>query len=612
MLNVNACKSPDVNSYKRSSWTVRVPSDLLEIISEDGEPLDIEKSTIQFRVRLMKGDATTGSIRPELLHFNARLQLFNADENELIPNNEYEIECTNRYILTAAKQETPWTHANSIDERTRTSFSDPPILTVNFKWSSDIDFNQINRENSKSEFKSKLRPRSKSAFSSQKKLPKKAEMYIMYKFINRNYYKETCYHLNFGCPWCESTSNNLYILIKHLTVCHDLFTFKYVGTFKKEIRIHVYINHLPPAQSEEKILFIPSERGTHRRKWEPRRRQTFTKIIAYYPKHMRSSMFEYLFIRRSGFYHATTGLPVHRKEMYFDSDEETDPKWLRDDTVRMIDDFSDLNSGEKTIMELWNLHVLKHLHLQGKQLVPILFTFIETHGEFIIVNRLHRNFILHLVTLFDFKLLASSEFMAVIQMLYNFIDDKPDIKAKLFEYVQDDRGSFSAANSSVLNGQKLKAKDPILSTPKQPQSACSTSQPIQKQSETMHSWKSKADTSKGKTPKPSSRVLLRAKSFSAPRPRQRLQKPSEVMPSRKRKSAAASPEMPLKPSSRMLLRAKSFCAPRPQEDQQRLEFSPPQNRNLALEHREIVKSPKKPTSSMRMRLRSQSFYGSRP
>lgn len=604
LLNISPEKTANV------SRTVRVPSESLGIISSDGEPLEIEKCTMQFRMRLVKGDATTGKIRPEMLHFNARVDLFNAKENELISSEAYEIECSNRYILSAAKQRTPWI---SIDE---VSFSELPILNVSFEWSSCLDLKKIERDNSAIEFKTKLRPRSKSLQSTPKKGPKKRRrMRVMYKFIYGNFSQETLYHLNFGCPWCESALKNLCVLIKHLTLCHDLFSFKYVGTYEQEIRIHVFINEWAERGfelSEEPALFIPSKRGKeHRRKWQPRERQPFTKMIVYYPKHMRPSMFEFSSFRRNGFFHATTGLPVHRKELLIDSEDETDPKWLRNDTVRMIDDFTDLNSGEKAMMILWNLHALKYLHMQGKQIPSILFEFIETHGEFILANNLYRNCILHLVTLFDFEFIKSEQFLAAVQMLHKLFDDKPDIIAKMVENVQDDRKNYSAANR--LGRETVKANSRCLPLLKRPQSACSISQSVHSPEEMTHSWKCKAGPSKVEAPKkPSSRVPLRTKSCFAPRSQQRKQKPSEVTPSRNRKLAATtteSPKMAQKPGFRMK-RSKSFNAPRPKQGEKNpSEVTPSRKRKSAGEATESPETPKIPSFRMK---RSKSFYNPHP
>ena len=55
-----------------------------------------------------------------------------------------------------------------------------------------------------------------------------------------------------------------------------------------------------------------------------------------------------------------TCLPIQAKELDVDSEDESDPEWLRIKTCMMIDEFTDVNEGEKELMKLWNLHVLKH------------------------------------------------------------------------------------------------------------------------------------------------------------------------------------------------------------------------------------------------------------
>ena len=46
--------------------------------------------------------------------------------------------------------------------------------------------------------------------------------------------------------------------------------------------------------------------------------------------------------------------------MYTLSMIRTDPEWLQMKTSRMIDDFTDVNSGEKEFMKIWNHHVQKY------------------------------------------------------------------------------------------------------------------------------------------------------------------------------------------------------------------------------------------------------------
>ena len=60
------------------------------------------------------------------------------------------------------------------------------------------------------------------------------------------------------------------------------------------------------------------------------------------------------------YYHTMTCLPVLPKELDIDSEGESDPSWLQHKTMQMIDEFTDVNPGEKELMKKWNLHVMKY------------------------------------------------------------------------------------------------------------------------------------------------------------------------------------------------------------------------------------------------------------
>lgn len=52
-------------------------------------------------------------------------------------------------------------------------------------------------------------------------------------------------------------------------------------------------------------------------------------------------------------------MPLRPAEMEFDSENEPDPDWLRERTSMMIDEFTDVNEGEKNLMKLWNIHMMR-------------------------------------------------------------------------------------------------------------------------------------------------------------------------------------------------------------------------------------------------------------
>ena len=63
---------------------------------------------------------------------------------------------------------------------------------------------------------------------------------------------------------------------------------------------------------------------------------------------------------------AASGEPSHDDECSDDSSDsetETSPEWLRQFVCAQIDDFTDLNPGEKRLMTLWNMHQLRHMLL---------------------------------------------------------------------------------------------------------------------------------------------------------------------------------------------------------------------------------------------------------
>ena len=60
------------------------------------------------------------------------------------------------------------------------------------------------------------------------------------------------------------------------------------------------------------------------------------------------------------YFHSRNILPIQPSEFDENSDDEIDPDWLREYTERMMDEFTDVNDGEKAIMKLWNLFNLKY------------------------------------------------------------------------------------------------------------------------------------------------------------------------------------------------------------------------------------------------------------
>lgn len=128
------------------------------------------------------------------------------------------------------------------------------------------------------------------------------------------------------------------------------------------------------------------------------------------------SKFEY---HNRVYYRTTNALPyTHAYDFDNDSEGEHDPEWQRAYTHRQINEFSDVNEGEKAMLKLWNLFVMKH-NICGDCRVPFACeAFVNVHSQDIWDKKLYRNFLLHLCNLHDFGLLTSSQYHAIVQKLH--------------------------------------------------------------------------------------------------------------------------------------------------------------------------------------------------
>lgn len=117
---------------------------------------------------------------------------------------------------------------------------------------------------------------------------------------------------------------------------------------------------------------------------------------------------------------------MHPKELDIDSEGESDPLWLRQKTIQMIDEFTDVNEGEKELMKLWNLHVMKHGYVGDCQLPIACEMFLDTNGYEIIRKNIYRNFILHMSSLYDYGLVSPETFYKIVQKLQGILSRYPE------------------------------------------------------------------------------------------------------------------------------------------------------------------------------------------
>ncbi|XP_039596475.1 polycomb protein SUZ12-like isoform X2 [Polypterus senegalus] len=243
---------------------------------------------------------------------------------------------------------------------------------------------------------------------------------IFYQFLyNNNTRQQTEARDDLHCPWCTLNCRKLYSLLKHLKLCHSRFIFNYVP-HPKGARIDVSINECYDGSYVGNPQDIHSQPGFAFSRNGPVKRTPVTHILVCRPKRTKPSLSEFLesedgeveqqrtYISGHNrlYFHSDTCLPLRPQEMEVDSEDEKDPEWLREKTITQIEEFTDVNEGEKEVMKLWNLHVMKYGFIADNQMNQACMLFVEKCGQQIIEKNLCRNFLLHLVSMHDFNLVS--------------------------------------------------------------------------------------------------------------------------------------------------------------------------------------------------------------
>uniref|UniRef100_A0A224X807 Putative polycomb protein suz12-b n=1 Tax=Panstrongylus lignarius TaxID=156445 RepID=A0A224X807_9HEMI len=300
---------------------------------------------------------------------------------------------------------------------------------------------------------------------------------VVYQFIyNSDSKQQTEASSDMHCPWCSLNCMTLYSLLKHLKLCHPRFNFSYVpvgtpgnginGGQNCNVRIDVCLNEsydgtyygCPQTQGPGGGVMAGCSGGSGRSGGGPVRRTPLSHLIVCHPKRSQpNSLTEFLDMEDNDtrpyitghnrlYHHTTTCLPIYPKEMDIDSEDETDPRWLQKKTMMMIDEFTDVNEGEKELMKMWNLHIMRHGFVGDCQVALSCTMFIEEKGRQLLEKNLYRNFVLHMCSLFDFGLVSPVTLFTTMQKVQEIIQSNENINKLLQESWQCQREHWNSVD----------------------------------------------------------------------------------------------------------------------------------------------------------------------
>ncbi|UJR33883.1 hypothetical protein I4U23_021304 [Adineta vaga] len=227
------------------------------------------------------------------------------------------------------------------------------------------------------------------------------------------------------CCLCQFTAinNDLEVLIKHLSYCHPRFT----ASIKKNSdrpNIELRINAFYDGSLDTFDMFS---------EYYPRKRRITSELILWRPpRYRRLAMDDAPFVCRRAaltrvYRHTTGAQPIEPEHIQMDSDDEIYPEWTQQLSRRMMEDFQDVNEGEKEMMIMWNHHVMKHNFIADSQMPFACELFVEKHAKDLREKNLIKNFYLHLATLQLYNLIKKTDLAKCIIRLKTILASTPSV-----------------------------------------------------------------------------------------------------------------------------------------------------------------------------------------
>lgn len=443
--------NPDISNSNTKIPAVCVPTDNFKTPDES---LHLSYK-LQLNVKVLEKLKSDSEDPPESLPkryksqnivYESELLVFDKQKRRLLSDGEYEISLQEKLQSTknSPKKLPGWemipdTFIESLEkENSFEDYQQFPKLKFRLAWTKEKCDDLVDRPSAlafdKDESNKENAPDSSSKPNGAVDLQQSAEKtQIIYQFIYNNNSRqqmEPCD--NFCCIWCSLDCMVLYSLLKHLKLCHARFNFTYVPS-NPAVRIDISINELYDGSPHDLIgssSLAFSRAG-------PVRRTTVTRILVCRPRRVKPNLSEFLEIDENElnsqrpfitghsrlYHHTMTCLPVHPKELDIESEDENDPVWLQQKTKMMIDEFTDVNEGEKEMMKLWNCHIMRHGYVGNTQIPLACEMFIELKGKELLQKNLYKNFTMHLCNLFDYGIISPDDYYKSIQKLQKLLSN---------------------------------------------------------------------------------------------------------------------------------------------------------------------------------------------
>ena len=129
-------------------------------------------------------------------------------------------------------------------------------------------------------------------------------------------------------------------------------------------------------------------------------------------------------------YHGRNFIPIARNEET-EQELECDFTWLTEHTRKLLDDITDVNKAQKTLIIIWNEHVVKYDGLGRVNLEGLLLDFVDSHFHLISDLHLYCNFVCHMTNMHQAGLVTQETMVDTIIHMQKRISNRSPRRLRL-------------------------------------------------------------------------------------------------------------------------------------------------------------------------------------
>jgi len=175
-------------------------------------------------------------------------------------------------------------------------------------------------------------------------------------------------------------------------------------------------------------------------------------------------------------YHGRNWIPMTK---YGEGEDEADCEcsWIGYFTKKRLDEITDVNTAEKSLMNIWNVHVAKYQGRGVRHLDKVLKDFLTEHSHTLIELNLYRNFVSHIASLQQSGLISMETMLYCANAMQEVMKVIKETKTVIGQVWKEQRNREVEKNMKKIEAEKMSKRNRKSVSPSRKSTASNRARP---------------------------------------------------------------------------------------------------------------------------------------